>query len=285
VLALAVLPLTVFAAVSLGTRVAQHGLSPERLWGLVAVAAATAYGLAWLVAVVRGWRSGAWRERVRHANLHLAVLVSAIALFLALPILDFGAISARQQLARLESGTVSAEDFDYDALRWDFGSAGRRALARLAKSDNATVADLAQVAAAQTARTWRGYGQPVRDAADINVRLQPEDPALRAQVVQYLRANRWLCDTYCVALDLGRTSQGAREVALVTGAMYQRVQFPQSGGGVQAPEVTPAAVPLTPDSAVEIRTIERRYVTVDGKPVGLPLDDAAQPLEGAVPPR
>lgn len=285
VLALAVLPLTAFAAVSLGTRIAQHGLSPERLWGLIAIAAATAYGLAWLVAVARGWRSGAWRERLRRANLHLAVVISAIALFLALPILDFGAISTRQQLARLESGKVSAENFDYDALRWDFGNAGRRALARLTKSDNATVADLAQVAAAQTARTWRGFGRPVRDAADINVRLQPEDPALRAQVIQYLRANQWLCDTYCVALDLGRAANGAREVALVTGSTYQRVQFPSAGGGVQAPEVTPAAVPLTPDSAVEVRTIERRYIMVNGKPVGPPLDDAAQPLEGAAPPR
>ena len=55
-LALAILPLTVFAAVSLGTRVAQHGLSPERLWGLVAIAVACAYGLAWLVALVRGWK-------------------------------------------------------------------------------------------------------------------------------------------------------------------------------------------------------------------------------------
>ena len=59
VLALSILPLTAFAAVSMGTRIAQHGLSPERLWGLVAIAVAVAYGLAWLAAVVRrleGWR-------------------------------------------------------------------------------------------------------------------------------------------------------------------------------------------------------------------------------------
>ena len=112
VLAVAVLPLTVFAAISLGTRIAQHGLSPERLWGLVAIAVATAYGLAWLVAIVRGWKRGEWRDRLRRANLHLAVVISAVALFLALPILDFGAISARQQLGRLESGKVSAKEFD-----------------------------------------------------------------------------------------------------------------------------------------------------------------------------
>ena len=64
VLTVAVLPLTVFAAISLGTRIAQHGLSPERLWGLVAIAVAVAYGLAWLVAVVRGWKCGVWRDRL-----------------------------------------------------------------------------------------------------------------------------------------------------------------------------------------------------------------------------
>ena len=131
VLALAILPLTVFAAVSMGTRIAQHGLSPERLWGLVAIAVATAYGLAWFIAVVRGWK-GDWRGNLRRANLHLAVLICGIALLLALPVFDFGAISARQQVARLERGAVSTEEFDYSALRWDFGDAGRRALARLA---------------------------------------------------------------------------------------------------------------------------------------------------------
>jgi hypothetical protein len=284
VLTLAVFPLTVFAAISLGTRIAQHGLTPERLWGLVAIAVATAYGLAWLVAVARGRKGGAWRDLFRKANLHLAVVISAVALFLALPILDFGAISTRQQLGRLDSGEVSAKNFDYEALRWDFGDAGRRALARLAMSDNKEIADFARLAAAQTERTWHAYGEPVFvEPEDINLRLQPNDPELRARVVDYLRANRWQCGEYCVALDLGPATGGGRDVALVTGSTYQRIHFPPAGMGVQAPQTTPAAVPLSPGSKVEIRTLERRYIVIDGKPVGPPLDDAAQPLEG--PPR
>ena len=287
VLTLAVFPLTVFAAISLGTRIAQHGLSPERLWGLVAIAVATAYGFAWLVAVVRGWKGGEWRRRLRSANLHLAVVISAVALFLALPILDFGAISASNQLARLESGKVSAKNFDYEALRWDFGAAGRKALAQLEASGNKQVADLARLAATQTERTWRGYRDaPFADAEQINVRLQPESPALRARVVDYLRVNRWQCGDYCVAIDLGPAASGARDIALVMGGGYQRIRLPASGAAVQAPQVTPAAVPLTPKSKVEIRSLERRYITIDGKPVGEPLDDAAsQQLEGARPPR
>jgi len=287
VLTLAVFPLTVFAAISLGTRIAQHGLSPERLWGLVAIAVATAYGFAWLVAVVRGWKGGEWRRRLRSANLHLAVLISVVALFLALPILDFGAISASNQLARLERGKVSAKNFDYEALRWDFGAAGRKALAQLEASGNKQVADLARLAASQTERTWRGYRDaPFADAEQINVRLQPENSALRARVVDYLRVNRWQCGDYCVAIDLGPAAGGARDIALVMGGSYQRIRLPASGADVQAPQVTPAAVPLTPKSKVEIRSLERRYITIDGKPVGEPLDDAAsQQLEGARRPR
>ncbi len=287
VLALAVLPLTVFAAVSLGTRIAQHGLTPERLWGVVAIAVACAYGVAWLVAVVRGWKGGVWRDRLRRANLHLAVLISGVALFLALPILDFGAVSARQQLGRLESGKVSAKNFDYQALRWDFGAAGRRALARLEKSGNAKVADLARLAAAQTERSWRGYGDAqFAEADEINVRLQPDDPTLRARLVDYLRINRWQCGDFCVALDLGPAAGGARDVALVMGGSYQTIRFPPAGAAVQAPQVATAVVPLTPKSRVEVRSLERRYITIDGKPVGGPLDDAApQPLEGVPRPR
>jgi hypothetical protein len=286
VLTLAVFPLTVFAAISLGTRIAQHGLTPERLWGLVAIAVATAYGLAWLVAVVRGWKGGAWRELFRRANLHLAVVICGVALFLALPILDFGAISARQQLARLESGEVSAKTFDYEALRWDFGAAGRRALARLAKSPDPQVADLARLAAAQTERSWRSYGEnPFVDAEDIKVRVQSDDTALRAKVVDYLRAHRWDCGDYCVAVDLGLGADGARQVALVNGSSYQRLRFPASGAGERAVETMPAAAPLTPATKVEIRSVERRYIFVDGKPIGEAIDQPVQPLEGPPPPR
>ncbi|MGX7951838.1 DUF4153 domain-containing protein [Tsuneonella sp. HG249] len=277
-LTVAVLPLTVFAAVSLGTRIAQHGLSPERVWGLIAIAVACAYGVAWLVAVARGWRGQAWRENMRRANLHLAVTISLIALLLALPIFDFGAISARNQLARLDRGAVSADEFDYSALRWDFGGAGRRALARLEKSGNATVAKLAKEAGEETARVWRGY--PVPD--DVDLRVQPEDPALQRMVKAYLRANPWPCTDRCVALELARYPDGRRRVALIQSNSYIDVTLPTDKSYA---EVAPAPrnVVLLPDSKIEVRTLPRRYITVDGVPVGQPLDDSR--VEGAPPPR
>lgn len=272
-LALSILPLTVFAAVSLGTRVDQHGLTPERLWGLVAIGVACIYGLVWLVALVRGWKGGEWRERLRQANLHLAAAICVITLLLALPILNFGAISANNQLARLESGAVSAEEFDYSALRWDFGDAGRRALARLERSADPQIAELASLAAKQTTRTYASRrGGSFRSADEVNVRVQPDDPELRAMVIEYLRANAYTCREFCVALDLGTNPEGQREVALVENGRHMRVPLPAGTPEHMAQMAPDEQVPeFGPSSEVEIRTVEEQYIFVDGRKIGPPI--------------
>lgn len=279
VLVLSILPLTIFAAVSMGTRVAQHGLSPERLWGLVAIAAAVAYGLAWLVAVVRGWRAGEWRERVRRANLHLAIVVCGVALFLALPILDFGAISARQQVARLSSGAVSVGDFDYDALRWDFGAAGRQALARLERSDNPAIARFAGEARRRTIRIY-----PSGPVEDYTLRMQRPDAALERQVRDYLRMTPYTCVDYCMALDLGPAAGGKRRVVIVTGSAFTDVALPFDPTAPQVARARPVAPTLGPNSEVEIREVSRRQIVVDGQPLD-PLLENDTPLEAAPPRR
>jgi hypothetical protein len=272
VLSLAILPLTVFAAISMGARIGQHGLSPERLWGLVAVAVAVAFGLAYLVAVVRG-RKGGWREQVRRANLHLAAVVCVVALILALPILDFGAVSAKNQLARLEAGEVEPDTFDYAALRWDFGEAGRKALATLAKSGNARVAELANTALAQTERVYTAPGQPVRARSDFNLRVQPDDPELRELVLDYLARNAWYCDTACMAVEVGREGDGRRNIALISQSDQPilRVQLPE-GRAQTWPDPAENDSDYRSGSSVDVREVPTRYLFVDGKQVGEPLD-------------
>lgn len=206
-----------------------------------------------------------------------------VALFLALPILDFGTISAGNQLHRLESGNVTPDKFDFAALRWDFGDAGRRALARLTKSPNARVAELAQTALDQKQRVYLGEGPGVRTDSDFALRVQPDDPALRQMVLTYLKTNSYLCQNSCVAVDLGPLPNGHRKVALVQGSGFTEVDLSASGGNelVNAPDVPE----LKPGSTVEVREVRRRYIFVDGKPLGLPLGIDASPLDGARPPR
>ncbi|OYX07116.1 MAG: hypothetical protein B7Z08_12930 [Sphingomonadales bacterium 32-68-7] len=152
-LAAVILPLAVFAAVSMGLRLGQYGLAPERLWGLVAIVVACVCGIGYWAALVRGRKLG-WTGYLRKATFHLALGVCGFALLLALPILDFGAISTRNQVARLEQGRVTPGRFDFTALQWDFGEPGRRALRRLATSTNALIKEKAVAALARDERPY-----------------------------------------------------------------------------------------------------------------------------------
>ncbi len=145
------LPLATVAAISTGKRIGQYGYTPDRLWACVFILAATAFAVSYLAALVRG--RAAWPEQLRRANVGLAIGLSLLALFLAAPILSFGAISARDQLARLESGQTPPDRFDWAAMRFDFGPAGVAALQRLARS--APSAAVRHVAASALARTDR----------------------------------------------------------------------------------------------------------------------------------
>ncbi|HEX8450035.1 MAG TPA: DUF4153 domain-containing protein, partial [Allosphingosinicella sp.] len=90
-LALVMSPLALVAAVSTGKRIGQYGLTPDRIWACVFVLAAAAFASAYLYALAR--RRSGWPEALRRANVQVASGLCLLALFLALPILDFGAIS------------------------------------------------------------------------------------------------------------------------------------------------------------------------------------------------
>ncbi|HYE28881.1 MAG TPA: DUF4153 domain-containing protein [Allosphingosinicella sp.] len=164
-LAAVTLPLAVVAALSTGKRIAQHGFTPDRLWAAVFVAITVIGAAAYLFAVARG-RAG-WPALLRSLNLRLAVGICLVALFLALPIVNFGAVSTRDQLARLQSGRIAPDKFDWAALRYDFGPSGRRAVERLARSADPVIRDHARAALAAKSR-WdarrdiEAYGEAPR---------------------------------------------------------------------------------------------------------------------------
>jgi hypothetical protein len=276
VLAAVILPLAVFAAFSIGLRLDQYGLAPERLWALVAIVVATAYGIGFWVALARGRKNG-WSDSVRRTNFHLALGVCGFALLLALPILDFGAISTRNQLARLERGEVSADDFDYAALRWDFGEPGQRALERMAAGDG-RIAELAEIAQKQERRPFR-WIEDGRSRTDFELRVQPDDPDLRRLVHDYLKFEPWPCRERCVAIEIGASEDGRREVAIVRDGTFTTVIGPYLSDADDEEEMDQivarteqSGATLREDSTVEIRTVERRYIFVDGKPLDQPLD-------------
>lgn len=272
VLAIGILPLSIMAAISMGTRIAQHGLSPERLWALIAIALAVAFGVAYFVSAIRGRKEG-WRDFLRQSNLHLAVMTAVIALLLAMPILNFGAISTSNQLARLSSGAVSAQDFDYAALRWDFGDAGQEALAELAQSDEAEISELA--VAVQNAQDRYKYRQS-QDAAVINqAPIEVEDEAVRLAVRTFLQSEPYRCRESCRIVEVG-VHEGRPLLALVPQGgdpdllTYDKEESTVSVVAIRNGRLVDQRVyevlDWTADSTIELRPFEGQRLYIDGKP-------------------
>ncbi len=121
-------PLVGLAAYALWLRIAQHGLTPERVIGaaLTLVGAVYAVGYAWAAI-----RLGRWMRRVEVTNIAAAFVGLAVLLALLSPLADPAKLSVNDQMARLKAGKVSADRFDYDFLRNAGEVYGRRALQRL----------------------------------------------------------------------------------------------------------------------------------------------------------
>ncbi|GJD61855.1 hypothetical protein MPEAHAMD_2003 [Methylobacterium frigidaeris] len=136
-------PLVGLALTALTLRIAQHGLTPVRVWGLAACAVAAVYavGYAWA-----GLRARPWMSALGTTNLVGAVATVLALLLLLSPVADPARLSTADQIARLESGRVAPESVDFTALRFRFARYGREALAQLAASGDAAVADRAREA-------------------------------------------------------------------------------------------------------------------------------------------
>ena len=277
VLVICVLPLGILAALSMGERINQYGWTPERIWGVIAVGIAIAYGLAAWWAVYKG-REG-FDDPLRPLQTKLAIGLCGLALFLALPILDFGAISAKSQLARLDSGKVRAEEFDWTAMAFDFGPQGRERLAAIAKSGTANMRDLAKAALSSENRYKLGEEtESVAQQARLDQYLRLLSPGialtpeLKAEITGYNGCN----DRPCALLPLD-----AQHLLLVykpyeSGATQSRViDLSSLKERQKVRAATPAAKPDAVDLAkasIEIRPVGRRQLYVDGKPVGDPFE-------------
>ena len=270
VLALMILPLSGFAAVSMGTRIAQHGLSPERLWAVIAIGVACAYAIAYAVAVLGGLSGRAAGASACAAPTSRSRPACAAWRCSSRCRSSISARSRRAARSRAcKSGKVSPEHFDFTALRWDMGEGGRRALARLAKSGNATVAELARTALAQKERTYATLDRTNRTRADFQLRVQPDDPEVRERVLDYLVTQPYECQDRCVALDLGKTADGARRIAIVQGSTYSVIAFGPGAAPVRPWQPAPAPT-LGPNSKVELD--DGPVIRIDGKPIGVPID-------------
>ncbi len=265
-----ILPLGIIAAVSTGLRIDQYGFTPTRLWAATFTGIACAFGLAYAVSLIRG-RGSRWTEFVRPANLNLALGLCALAFLLSTPIISFGAIATRDQVARLNSGRTPVDRFDFAALRFDFGPAGMKALKELARAGKTPAVRMAASEALKSPDRY-GFAEKTRQKEALaSIVVAPAG----TELPQDLRDRIGAYDGCGGMKPCNIYYEPAQERAVILGPYQTRV-FRRNNGTWTTQET---ATPLSDaerkriDSAfaqgkVEIRSVTRQQVFVDGKPVG-----------------
>lgn len=277
VLALVVAPLAALALFAMLIRTHQYGWTPERIWGVLCCVIALCYGLAGWWAVAKGRMD--YPAILRVLQVRLALGVCALALFLSLPIVDFGSISASNQLARLNSGQVTAEKFDWTAMAFDFGKSGRRALRTIAATGPVAQRPLATAAlGAESRYSVENNTQTATTSATLDSRLilHPANRPLPAGartallrtetcrtgpcVIHWLSANRLIAvgrpnaDSYVQSIEIKRNGDAWQEHYLGSGSSNDE-------------DRTSAATADLATAQVEVRTVQRKQLYVNGHPV------------------
>ena len=196
--AVALLAITGLAAWALLLRVGQHGLTPDRVWGLLVASVALCYGVGYAFSLIRKTH---WMSSMAHANVLAALMMCVGIVLLLSPVLDARRLSTNSQMTRLNAGRINVADFDLHALT-EQGRFGQDALQGLAQQKNAkgdaTPLALRAKEAIESARRYRRYswGETPNKfgdlpVADLRERLDiyPQGTTLPEDFLGFLKAD------------------------------------------------------------------------------------------------
>lgn len=113
----------------LGLRLNQYGWTVSRSWGFVVwlILALFSAGYVWGIVT----RRADWPLTLAKVNTNMGLVVLALMLLANSPVLDFRKLSLNSQLARLESGEVKLESFDFYFVHYHLARPGYFALERI----------------------------------------------------------------------------------------------------------------------------------------------------------
>lgn len=211
--ALLLAPIVLIAIYALGLRVGDYGWTDDRIIAAACLLVAACYAAGYAFAALRR----GWLERIAGVNIATAFVVLAAMLALCSPIADPARLSVNNQLARLTSGKVAADKFDFAYLRFEGARYGRAALAQLKDSPAAAIRYGAETAVALTSRPRGAVIEARRAPANLaaNITVWPSGTRLPASFVAANWASRagspsyphclWRagarCDAYLIDLD------------------------------------------------------------------------------------
>ncbi len=229
--AVALVPVVALAGYALMLRVTQYGWTPERVAAAALAIVAACYAIGYAAAAARSGLSLRWLAPV-NVGTTLVIVVAILALLT--PIADPARISVNSQLARLDNGQVSPEQFDYAFLRLKGGRYGHDALAALAartQGPNATViAERARIMR-DTKTPYNFALRPVVPAPPVEKRLAniaviyPQSAVFPAAFLAQVRTKDpkrfgmprcLIADAKCVAVLIDLDGDGKDEILLFT---------------------------------------------------------------------
>jgi hypothetical protein len=225
--ALTLTPLVAIAGYALALRVEQHGWTTDRIIAAACVLVGACYALGYGWAVLR---RGAWLKPIEACNVSATVVVLAVLLALFTPLADPARISVASQVARLQSGKVAADKFDFTYLRFGGARYGMAALERLKNSADGADAELIRKRAGQALARKYAWDRPGVDVTAAqraaNIAVYPGTRSLPDSFLQQhwnqSQAMGWLlplclidtaskCEAYLLDLD----GDGTDEVVLI----------------------------------------------------------------------
>jgi hypothetical protein len=208
-----ILALAMAAAGALHVRIVTEGWTDMRIYGVVAAAMLTLYGLGYAGAALISSGGAPWMKVVEYANPLLAIVLALACLALSTPLFDPLSVAVKSQVAALRN----PEQFDFAWLRQGGGRFGDEALARLIRSPDADVAR-----AASRAKILPAIATPTPSEIGANITLHTA-----SRLPQALLAQDWgntkvpPCLTRaglgCDAWFLDLNGDGRQEILLVHG--------------------------------------------------------------------
>jgi hypothetical protein len=206
---LLLVPLIGIAAIGLFLRINQYGLSPERVHASACIATLAVFAVGQALAALSRIK---WIEIFGVANFAGLITALIAILFTLSPPGDPDRLSVLDQTRRLTTGETSADQFDFDLLRFETGKAGLAALEKLA-AEPGTTPEAESIRRLATEALARETATPRRLAAPVVTTIAGSAP-LPADFLSSSATIQCSTDAPCWAGSVDLDADGQSEVIL-----------------------------------------------------------------------
>lgn len=176
-------PLIGLAAWALTLRVREYGWSVERIEAAAVIAIGAIYAAGYAYALVA---SPVWLKRLETTNIAAAYGVLAVFLALFTPIADPARLMVEDQVARLQSGAVASDKFDFVALKFDGARWGAEALKKFSEGRDGANSEAIRAAATSALARESRFGNvaaalPTDEELAKRIKVQPAGRTLPSE--------------------------------------------------------------------------------------------------------